>query len=631
MGSGTFVTVKKTKVMAKTIRKNFPVQGLGCASCVARVQGAISACEGVQACNVNLASNSAQVDFDPQVVTPADIRKAVQDAGYDLILTEGDEAEEEADRLQEDYYRSLKCDAAAAVILALLIMLLGMGFGDFPGKGFVLWALATPAVFWCGRRFLQVAWKQARHGSANMDTLVSLSILISYFFSIFNLLFPQVWTGRGLQPHLYFESSAMIVAFILSGRVLEERAKHGTTASIRALAGLQPRTVNLKPGDLYTVKPGERIPADGAVVGGESTVDESMLTGESVPVRKQAGDKVFTGTMNQRGSFEMRAEKVGQDTMLSAIIKMVREAQGSRAKIQQLVDKVAAVFVPAIIGISLLTFLCWALLSPADGITRGLLAMVTVLVIACPCSLGLATPTALIAGIGNGAQKGILIKDADSLQVARTVDTVVFDKTGTLTKALADGVVPTAESDFVDEVKETAAEAVADLKRMGLHVCMLSGDKPERARQVAEKVGIDHVVSGVLPGAKQDFVRKLQQEGHKVAMVGDGINDSPALALADLSVAMGNGTDVAMNAAMATIVSSDLAKIPQLIRLSRRTVKIIRQNLFWAFIYNVLAVPVAAGILYPVNGFLLNPMIAAACMALSSVCVVANSLRLRRG
>ena len=631
MGSCTFVTVKKTKVMAKTIRKNFPVQGLGCASCVARVQGAISACEGVQACNVNLASNSAQVDFDPQVVTPADIRKAVQDAGYDLILTEGDEAEEEADRLQEDYYRSLKCDAAAAVILALLIMLLGMGFGDFPGKGFVLWALATPAVFWCGRRFLQVAWKQARHGSANMDTLVSLSILISYGFSIFNLLFPQVWTGRGLQPHLYFESSAMIVAFILLGRVLEARAKHGTTASIRALAGLQPRTVNLKPGDLYTVKPGERIPADGEVVGGESFVDESMLTGEPVAVRKQAGDKVFTGTMNQRGSFEMRTEKVGQDTMLSAIIKMVREAQGSKAKIQQLVDKVAAVFVPVIIGIALLTFLCWAFLSPTDGVTRGLLAMVTVLVIACPCSLGLATPTALIAGIGNGAGKGILIKDADSLQAARTVDTIVFDKTGTLTKALADGVVPTAESDFVDEVKETAAEAVADLKRMGLQVCMLSGDKPERARRVAEKVGIDHVVSGVLPGAKQDFVRKLQQEGHKVAMVGDGINDSPALALADLSVAMGNGTDVAMNAAMTTIVSSDLAKIPQLIRLSRRTVKIIRQNLFWAFIYNVLAVPVAAGILYPVNGFLLNPMIAAACMALSSVCVVANSLRLRLG
>ena len=631
MGSGTFVTVNKTKVMAKTIRKNFPVQGLGCASCVARVQGAISACEGVQACNVNLASNSAQVDFDPQVVTPADIRKAVQDAGYDLILTEGDEAEEEADRLQEDYYRSLKCDAAAAVILALLIMLLGMGFGDFPGKGFVLWALATPAVFWCGRRFLQVAWKQARHGSANMDTLVSLSILISYGFSIFNLLFPQVWTGRGLQPHLYFESSAMIVAFILLGRVLEARAKHGTTASIRALAGLQPRTVNLKPGDLYTVKPGERIPADGEVVGGESFVDESMLTGEPVAVRKQAGDKVFTGTMNQRGSFEMRTEKVGQDTMLSAIIKMVREAQGSKAKIQQLVDKVAAVFVPVIIGIALLTFLCWAFLSPTDGVTRGLLAMVTVLVIACPCSLGLATPTALIAGIGNGAGKGILIKDADSLQAARTVDTIVFDKTGTLTKALADGVVPTAESDFVDEVKETAAEAVADLKRMGLQVCMLSGDKPERARRVAEKVGIDHVVSGVLPGAKQDFVRKLQQEGHKVAMVGDGINDSPALALADLSVAMGNGTDVAMNAAMTTIVSSDLAKIPQLIRLSRRTVKIIRQNLFWAFIYNVLAVPVAAGILYPVNGFLLNPMIAAACMALSSVCVVANSLRLRLG
>lgn len=621
--------------MAKTVRRNFPVRGMGCAACVARVQGVIKEQNGVLECNVSLASGSARVDYDPKVISPADIKKAVQDAGYDLIVVEGgdaeDEAEAEADRQQEDYYRTLKRDAAAAVILALLIMLLGMGFGDFPYKGFVLWALATPAVFWCGRRFISTAWKQARHGSASMDTLVALSILISYFFSVFNLLFPVVWTSRGLDPHLYFESSAMIGAFILLGRVLEERAKHGTTASIRGLMGLQPKTVDLQPGDLFTVKPGERIPADGEVVSGESCVDESMLTGEPVANLKKPGAKVYTGTMNQRGSFEMRAEKVGKDTMLSSIIKMVRDAQGSKARIQNIVDKVAAIFVPVIIGISLLTFLCWAFLAPADGITRGLLAMVTVLVIACPCSLGLATPTALIAGIGNAAGKGILIKDADSLQTARTVDTVVLDKTGTLTKELEGGEIPTAGSDFVDEVKETSAEAVAELKRMGLQVYMLSGDNPERAGKVAAKVGIDQVVSGVLPGGKQEFVRKLQQEGRKVAMVGDGINDSPALALADLSVAMGNGTDVAMDAAMVTIVTSDLTRIPQLIRLSRRTVKVIRENLFWAFFYNVLAVPVAAGVLYPVNGFLLNPMIAAACMALSSVCVVTNSLRLRRG
>lgn len=606
---------------------------MGCAACVARVQGAINAQKGVQTCNVSLASNSARVDYDPRVVSPADIKKAVRDAGYDLIVVDGDEngdeAEAEADRIREDYSRSLKRDASLAVILALLIMLLGMGFGDFPGKGIVLGLLATPAVFWCGRRFLQTAGKQARHRSANMDTLVSLSILISYGFSLFNLLFPQIWLARGLQPHLYFESSAMIVAFILIGRLLEERAKHSTTASIRSLAGLQPRSVDLLPGDCCTVRPGERIPADGEVLSGESYVDESMLTGEPVPVLKHKGDRVFTGTLNQRGSFEMLAEKVGKDTMLSAIIKMVREAQGSKAKIQQLVDRVAAVFVPVILGVSLLTFLCWALLSPSDGVARGLLAMVTVLVIACPCSLGLATPTALIAGIGNGARKGILIKDADSLQAARTVDSVVFDKTGTLTKELPGGFIPTAGSEFVDEIKETSAEAVAELKRMGLEVYMLSGDNPERAGRVAAKVGIDRVISGVLPDDKRKFVQKLQQEGHKVAMVGDGINDSPALALADLSVAMGNGTDVAINTAMVTIVSSDLAKIPRLLQLSRRTVRVVKQNLFWAFLYNVLAVPVAAGVLYPVNGFLLNPMIAAACMALSSVCVVTNSLRLR--
>ena len=620
--------------MAKTVRKNFPVQGMGCAACVARVQNTISGMGGVSQCNVSLASNSAQVDYDPSVVTAADIKKAVQDAGYDLIVVDGDDADDEADseaeRLQEDYLRSLRKDARLAVILALLVMLLGMGFSDFPGKGFVLWALATPAVFWCGRRFFSVAWKQARHGSANMDTLVALSTLISYLFSVFNLLFPKVWTARGLTPHLYFESATMIVAFILIGRVLEEKAKHRTTSAIRDLAGLQPKSVNLGVGDTYKVRPGERIPADGVVIGGESFVDESMLTGEPVANRKAAGDKVFAGTMNQKGSFEMRAEKVGKDTMLSSIIRMVRDAQGSKARIQQTVDKVAAVFVPVIIGISILTLICWVIFAHQDGFTMGLLAMVTVLVIACPCSLGLATPTALTAGIGNGAKNGILIKDADSLQIAKDIDAVVLDKTGTITKELSGDFVPTVQDDFVDEVKETSAEAVAELKDMGLEVWMLSGDNPERAGKVAAKVGIGNVISGVLPDSKHEHIKNLQAKGLKVAMVGDGINDSPALALADLSIAMGNGTDVAMDAAMVTIVTSDLKKIPQLIRLSRKTSRIIKENLFWAFFYNLLAVPVAAGVLYPVNGFLLNPMIAAACMALSSVCVVTNSLRLSR-
>jgi Cu2+-exporting ATPase len=616
--------------MSKYIKKNFPVTGMGCASCVARVQKALSEVKGVTSCNVSLASNSAQVEYDPSVASAEQLSKAVSDAGYGLIVGDEDAADAEADRLQEDYYKSLKRDMILAVVLALLVMLLGMGLGDFPWKGYLLWILATPAVFWCGRRFFTVAWKQARHGSANMDTLVALSTLISYLFSVFNLLFPSVWTSRGIEPHLYFESSSMIVAFILIGRVLEERAKHSTTASIRELMDLQPKVVNLKPGDIFKVKPGERIPADGEVVSGESFVDESMLTGEPVAVSKTVGAKVYTGTMNQRGFFEMRAEKVGKDTMLSSIIKMVKDAQGSKAKIQNIVDKVAAVFVPVIMAISVITLVLWIIFDPADGVTRGLLAMVSVLVIACPCSLGLATPTAMIAGIGNGARQGILIKDADSLQVARSIDAVVLDKTGTITKELKGDDIPTATSDFVDEVKETSAKAVAEMKQMGLDVYMLSGDNPERAGKVAAKVGIDNVISGVLPGDKQNYVKKLQSEGKKVAMVGDGINDSPALALADLSIAMGDGTDIAMNAAMVTIVTSDLEKIPQLIKLSRRTFKIIKENLFWAFIYNILAVPIAAGALYPINGFMLNPMVAAACMAMSSVCVVLNSLRLRK-
>ena len=621
--------------MSKTIRRNFPVQGMGCAACVARVQGTIRNLQGVQECNVSLASNTAQVDYDPKAVTAADIKKAVQDAGYDLIVVEGDDSDDEADseaeRLQEDYLHSLKRDMRLALVLAVLVMLIGMGFRDFPGKGFLLLALAAPVVFWCGRRFISTAWKQALHDSASMDTLVALSILISFFFSVFNLLFPSVWTSRGLEPHLYFESSTMIVAFILIGRVLEEKAKHSTGSAIRELAGLQPKSVNLKPGDKHTVNPGDRIPADGEVTEGESWVDESMLTGEPVAVLKTPGSKVYTGTINQKGSFVMKAEKVGKDTMLSSIIRMVRDAQGSKARIQQTVDKVAAVFVPVIIGISILTLLCWIFLAPSDGITMGLLAMVTVLVIACPCSLGLATPTALTAGIGNCARKGILIKDADSLQIAGKVDTIVLDKTGTITKELSAGIVPTSDMDFVDEVKETSSEAVAELKDLGLDVYMLSGDNADRAGKVAAKVGIDNVISGVLPDSKHEHITALQNEGRKVAMAGDGINDSPALAVADLSIAMGNGTDIAMNASMATIVNSDLKKIPQLIKVSKRTSKIIKENLFWAFFYNILAVPIAAGVLYPINGFLLNPMIAAACMALSSVCVVTNSLRLRRG
>ena len=701
---------------------------MGCAACVARVSGAIKNQNGVLDCSVSLASNSAQVDYDPDAISPEDIRKAVQEAGYDLIVVGDEEPEEEADsqaeRIQEDYYKGLRRDALAAVSLALLIMLLGMGFRDFPGKGYVLWALATPALFWCGRRFFAVAWRQARHLSAGMDTLVALSTLISYAFSVFNLICPAVWTSRGLEPHLYFESSAMIVAFILAGRVLEEKAKRGTTASIRELVGLQPKSVSLSPGDTVTVKPGDRIPADGTVLEGESYVDESMLTGEPLPNRKSKGDKVFAGTINQKGSLEVRAVKVGKDTMLSSIIRMVKDAQGSKAKIQDTVDKVAAAFVPVIICVSVVTLLCWILLDPSDGLTKGLLSMVSVLVIACPCSLGLATPTALTAGIGSGAKRGILIKDADSLQIAEKIDTVVLDKTGTITEGrpavverrwfarreetmgillamelksehpLASAVVADihsvnmsvqpaaldrfealpgsgieaisggndyfagkadllsdeaskwvsdgrsvivftengrtlAELAIADEVKKSSASAIAELNRLGVETIILTGDNAASAGKVADKVGVRKVEAGMLPADKAVYVKNLQSEGHRVAMVGDGINDSAALAQADLSVAMGQGSDIAINTAMVTIVSSDLEKLPEMISLSRRTVRIIRQNLFWAFFYNVLAVPVAAGVLYPLNGFILSPMVAAACMALSSVCVVTNSLRLR--
>ena len=415
-----------------TRRRNFPVQGMGCAACVARVENTLKACEGVSGVSVSLASNTAQVDYDPDRTTPAALQQAVRDAGYDLLVDgTDDEADSEAEIARQDAYKSLKKDTVIACVLAALVMLIGMGFNDFPGKGFVLWALATPVVFWCGRRFFKAGFSALRHGAANMDTLVALSVSISYLFSIFNLLLPHVWTSQGLDAHLYFESATMIVAFILIGRLLEERAKHSTTAAIRKLMGLQGKHTMACPGDILLVKPGERFEVDGVVVEGSSYVDESMLTGEPVPALKQAGEKVYAGTINQNGALSVRVEKVNGDTLLSGIIRMVRDAQGSKAPIQKTVDRIAAVFVPVIIGIAILTFLIWLC---CGEFTLGLLAMVTVLVIACPCSLGLATPTAIIAGIGNGASKGILIKDAESLQIARMIDTVVMDKTGTLTE-----------------------------------------------------------------------------------------------------------------------------------------------------------------------------------------------------
>ena len=723
-------------------RRNFPVQGMGCAACVARVENTLKACKGVSGANVSLASNSAQVDYDPAVVTPGELKKAVQDAGYDLLVDgSDDEADSEAEIARQDAFSALKKDTLLACVVAALVMLLGMGFEDFPGKGFVLWALATPVVFWCGRRFFKAGFSALRHGSANMDTLVALSVSISYLFSVFNLLFPQVWTSQGLEAHLYFESATMIVAFILIGRLLEERAKHSTTAAIRKLIGLQEKGSTARPGETVLVKPGERLAVDGLVTDGSSYVDESTLTGEPVPALKQAGSHVYAGTINQNGALTVKVAKVGENTLLSGIIRMVRDAQGSKAPIQKTVDRIAAVFVPVIIGISVLTLLIWIL---CGEVTLGLLSMVTVLVIACPCSLGLATPTAIIAGIGNGASKGILIKDAESLQVARKVQAMVMDKTGTLTEGkpsvvesvwdpsitteddpsalnlrdvlyalehrsehplalavceslrgcedlpvedfeailgkgiagtvegtrfyvgnlsllrevlgdipeasnpmVADSIGPWMDAGYTiallfdkvkvyavlalsDELKDTSVQAVKGLSAQGIDIHMLTGDNEVAARHIAFVAGIPNVTSHILPQGKAEYIKELQASGKRVAMVGDGINDSAALAQADLGIAMGHGSDIAIDTAQVTIVSSDLSKIGELIRLSKRTVGIVRENLFWAFFYNLLAVPVAAGILYPFTGFLLNPMVAAACMALSSVCVVTNSLRLRK-
>ena len=706
------------------ISRTFPVEGLGCAACVAKVEGAIKSQEGVKECSVSLASNTAVVDYDPARISAVQIKKAVQNAGYDILVQDDSDeqsddpdtiAEEKAEELRRKEYGKMRSDMVLAIILAIAIFILQMGVKDFSGKGAVLFVLSALSVFWCGRRFHVSALKQARHFSAGMDTLVSISTLISFIFSTFNLLFPSVLATDAGKAPLYFDSAAMITAFILIGRVLEERAKYGTTESIRKLMALRPKKDKVKVGETIKVKPGSRIPVDGEVVEGNSFVDESMLTGEPLPVEKYSGQNVYAGTMNGNGVLKVLAKKTGPDTLLSGIIRMVRDAQGSKAAIQRTVDKVAAVFVPVVLVIAIATFIGW-LTVPGAGFSKALLNMVSVLVIACPCALGLATPTAIVAGIGNAADKGILIKNADALQTAGKTDSIVFDKTGTLTmgdpvvsdsiwfsefsrgilKAMeansghplaaaiaaeAGDVPPKTISDFInipgrgieatymsatyfignssprscpeaeqwkkegktviyfssetdllavfaveDALRGSSADVISELKAMGIDSYLLSGDNAASTGLTARKLGIESFEGGAFPADKQAFVKSLQEKKSKVGMVGDGINDSAALASADVSIAMGGGSDIAMDTAMVTVVSSDITKIPVLVRLSRQTNRIIRQNLFWAFIYNVLMIPMAAGLF----GFSMNPMIAAACMALSSVCVVCNSLRLRK-
>ena len=730
----------------KNIKNTYPVLGMSCASCAARVDKTLNGLPGVYQATMNYATAVAQVEYNPEVCSDATLQSAVQDAGYDLLVDTGEDAADKAEEIRLTRYRKIKRRTVAALLLSLPIMVISMFFEDISSLKYVLWILATPVVFGLGREFYINAWRQLKHGTSNMDTLVAVSTGIAYTFSVFNLLFPDFWLSRGIEPHIYFEAASVIIAFILLGRLLEERAKQNTSTAIKKLISLQPKTITIivdsdertvpitavQKGDTILVKPGERIAVDGMVVTGESYVDESMLNGEPVPLHKQSGEKVFAGTINQKGTFRFIADKIGSDTMLAQIIRMVQDAQGSKAPVQKFVDRIARFFVPAIISISIIAFIAWIFLAPTNGFTNGLLAMVTVLIIACPCALGLATPTAIMVGIGKGAEKGILIKDAQSLEIAQKIDTIILDKTGTITAGhpivveslwengfehsrkilysleklsehpLSDAVVNTLQNEkeisidkfenvpgkgvkgivgsqtyyvgnlsllndnhitiashlqelankwtqeaktlvwfadstqaiaaiaLTDEIKQTSAQAISQLQEMGVEVYMLTGDNAISAQAISRKVGINHYKAGVLPNEKAQFIKELQANGKKVGMVGDGINDSAALAQADLSIAMGQGSDIAVDTAMATILSSDLLKIPETIRLSQLTIKTIYQNLFWAFIYNLIGIPIAAGIFYSVNGFLLNPMWASATMAFSSVSVVLNSLRLKR-
>lgn len=736
----------------ETIKKTYPVTGMSCASCAASVESMLKAQSGVVKAGVNFANTTASVEYVPGVAHADDFKRAIQSIGFDLITDESEEAAESLEALQAAHAKTLQRKTLLAILFSVPLVVIGMFFMDMLYANYIMWALATPVVLVFGRSFFVNAWKQAKHRSANMDTLVAMSTGIAYLFSVFNTLNPHFWHRRGLHAHVYFEAAAVVIAFILLGKMLEERAKSNTSSAIKKLIGLQPKTVTVvhhgghqmeipisqvKVGDMLLAKPGEKIAVDGEVIEGSSFVDESMLNGEPVPVEKVPGTKVFSGTINQKGSLQFKAEKVGGDTVLAHIIRAVQEAQGSKAPVQKLVDKIAGIFVPVVIGIALLSLIAWVLLGRENGFTQGLLAMVTVLVIACPCALGLATPTAIMVGVGKGAENGILIKDAESLERAYKLDSIILDKTGTITEGkptvtgikwkegagkdvlasvllsleaqsehpLAEAVKRYFEEQNVhqvridsfesitgkgvtgkyagnhyhigsgkfleehgitisaplrqkaevwlgeaatviwftdhtqalaaiaiaDPIKATSAQAIQRLQALGITSYMLTGDNPQTAKAVAEKVGIREYKAETMPDDKAAFIKTLQGQGRVVAMVGDGINDSQALAQADVSIAMGQGTDIAMDVAKMTLISSDLLSIPKAISLSKKTVRVIRQNLFWAFIYNVIGIPIAAGVLYPVNGFLLNPMIAGAAMALSSVSVVSDSLPLKWG
>lgn len=729
---------------------SLPVLGMTCAGCAASVQNILQGQQGITSAEVNYATQNVKVVYSPRLIQPERFKSALQAVGYDIILDLENGRQKQADE-QAKNYRILKRNTIFASILTIPVVLIGMSFWSPPLPNYISVIFTTPVLFIFGKNFFISAFKQAKNGLANMDSLVALSTGISYIFSLFNTFYPQFWYGRGIHPHVYYEAAAVVIVFIMLGKLLEENAKSNTSSAIKKLIGLQPKTVVLitdageqeipiaevKAGDLLRIKPGDKIAVDGKVMQGSSYVDESMISGEPVAVLKETGAQLFAGTINQKGSLSFIAEKVGSETLLAQIILLVQEAQGSKAPVQKLVDKIAGIFVPVVLFIAIATLGLWLLLGGWSYLGHGLMAMIAVLVIACPCALGLATPTAIMVGIGKGAENGILIKDAEALESGHRADTVVLDKTGTLTygkpvvtqvawaegaeelqaellgillameqqsehplaasivnyieslavkpvpvngfksstgigvEANVNGAIYVAGSHKIlsgmsvtipqqleiavakfqqdaqtviyyskddsllavfaiaDQVKEGAKEAIQLMQEEGLRVYMLTGDNAFTAASIAAQVGIADFKADMLPAEKADFIKELQQQGKVVAMVGDGINDSQALAQANLSIAMGTGSDIAIDVAQMTLISSDLRQVPKALKLSQLTVKTIRQNLFWAFIYNLIGIPLAAGILYPFNGFMLNPMIAGAAMALSSVSVVTNSLRLR--
>ncbi|MDU1905448.1 MAG: heavy metal translocating P-type ATPase [Dysgonomonas sp.] len=733
------------------IKKNLPVLNMYCAACANSAQKVLNKQQGVQSASVNFATGTAQIEYNPDETDTSKLKEALQAVGYDLDIDESEEAQENLDALHEEQYRSLKKKVVGSALFSIPLVIIAMtpSLMHLPFANYLMWFLATPVVLYFGKDFFVRAFKQAKQATFNMDTLVSLSAGTAYLYSIFNTLYPRFWHSRELSADVYFEAAAVVITFVLLGKLLEERAKGNTSSSIKKLIGLQPKTVTIfvsdneqkevpvsqvQVNDIILVKPGEKIAVDGSVIQGSSYVDESMITGEPVPVEKKSGEKVYAGTINQKSSFQFRVEKVGKSTLLAQIIKMVQDAQGSKAPVQKLVDKIAGIFVPIVIGIAVVCFIVWMLVGGENAFTHALLSFVTVLVIACPCALGLATPTAIMVGIGKGAENGILIKDAESLEIIQKVDVVLLDKTGTITEGkpvvtdikwnvenissikdvlysiekssehpLAEAIVSYLAEDnatylrdiqvesltgqgirgvyndvtyyagnqklvqeknididegsqlwidrklkdaqtviifadsntilaiiaIADKIKDSSVQAVAQLQQEGIEVYMLTGDNAQTAESIAKQANIKNFKAGLLPADKTGFVKELQARGKVVAMVGDGINDSAALAQANVGIAMGQGSDIAIDTAKMTIISNDLTKIPQAIKLSKQTNRTIKQNLFWAFIYNLIAIPIAAGILYPMNGFLLNPMIAGAAMALSSVSVVTNSIFLK--